>query len=60
MKKDGRFNTRLDSKLLARMRAYAKKNHTTLSSLIERHFRDLLARERIEHAVTTTGEAEQA
>lgn len=57
--KNTRFNTRMDSRLLEQMKTYAKKNHTTLSSLIEKHFRDLLARERIERVVETTGEAEQ-
>ena len=59
MTKDARFNTRLNSKLLERAKSYAKRNHTTLAALIEKYLRDLLAHERTERAVETTGEAEQ-
>lgn len=45
--KDERINIRLDSKLAQQIKSYAKRQHTTVTALIERHLRDLLEQERL-------------
>lgn len=59
MSREGRLNIRLDSKLITRVKSYAKRNHTTVTSLIERHLRELLRQEKQLETVTETGDAEQ-
>lgn len=57
--KDGQFNIRIDTELAAEIKKYAKRNGTSVSSIVDLHFRELLARERTVSAVLATGEVEQ-
>ena len=59
MAKDGRVNIRLDTKLVKQVKAYAKRNHTTVSALIIEHLRELIVQDRELQAISTTGEVEQ-
>lgn len=60
MSRDVRLNLRFDSKLIARVKSYAKRNHVTVTSLIEKHFRELLLQEKQFSTVAETGDVEQA
>jgi hypothetical protein len=57
--KDTRFNVRIESKLAAQVKAYAKRHRTTVSAMVVRQLRELLAQERQSMPVIQTGEAEQ-
>jgi hypothetical protein len=59
MSKDGRLSLRFDAKLITKVKGYAKRNHTTVTSLVERHLRELLLQEKQLETVVETGDAEQ-
>lgn len=59
MRKDSRLNIRLESKLALQVKAYARRNRTTISAIVEKHLRELLSQERQSRTVLETGEAEQ-
>jgi hypothetical protein len=49
--KEGRIHIRCDEKLANQMRKYAKKKRTTLSAIIEEHFRFLLELEKVSNGL---------
>lgn len=59
MPKGARLNLRLDASLEKSIKAYAKRHHTTVSALIDRHLRQLLAQEEQHTTVMETGDAPQ-
>lgn len=53
--KGGRLHLRVDSDVIAQMHDYAKRHHTDVTSIVTRHFLELLAAD----AVPLVPEAEQ-
>jgi hypothetical protein len=44
--REGRLNLRLNKAMLKQIKAYAKKRHLTLTTLVEQHFLKLLEDEK--------------
>jgi hypothetical protein len=58
--KDARINLRISADTAKKMKLYAKRNGTSLSALVDTHFKDLLEVDRQKRAVVPTFDAEQA
>jgi len=60
MAKGARINLRMEVSLVKQMKKYAERYGTTVSAIVDKHFRDLIEVDRQARAVVTTRDAEQA
>lgn len=57
--KQGRLSLRVDRALLRDITDYAARQGTTLTRMVEQHFRDLLHEEQVRQKVTGADDTEQ-
>ena len=57
--KDARINLRMEASLAKQMKKYAERHGTTVSAIVDKHFRDLIEVDRQTRAVVPTRDAEQ-